>query len=75
MKAPENNESLKNIIIHLCWGDLETSKFFIEELTDSIKNRRTIHDLGNHFKFLPSILKLNDDFQLLRLEMAFNFEG
>ena len=75
MKAPGNNESLKNIIIHLCWGDLDASKFFIEEIVESIKNRRTIHDLGNHFKFLPSILKLGDELQLLRLEMAFNFEG
>ena len=62
LKAPTNNDSLMNIVLHLCWGDIDTSKFFIEELVDSIKNRRSTQDLSNQLKILTSVLKLNDEF-------------
>jgi hypothetical protein len=71
-----SNSSLKTILIHLSWGDIDNSKFFIEEILESLKQKRTImNELDNHFKLLGSILKLNDDLQEQRLIIAFNFEG
>ena len=50
------NESILNMIIHLSWGDLDNSKFFIEEIIQGIYSRRNINDVGNHYKVLCGVL-------------------
>lgn len=65
------------MVEYLCWGDLETSKFFIEELLDSIKIRRAmVNEINNNFRVLSGILLLKDTeaMQKQRLRMAFNFD-
>jgi 3-hydroxyacyl-CoA dehydrogenase len=67
-KPQTNNDSLRDIVLHLSWGDLDVSKFFIEEIIESMKVKRTMLDeLENHFKLLASLLKLGDDFQEQRI--------
>jgi hypothetical protein len=56
------NNSLDTIVLHLSWGDIENSKFFIEEIIESLKQKRTlVNDMDNHFRLLGSILRLNDE--------------
>jgi len=64
VKAHPNNDSLKDMVEHLCWGDLEISKFFIEEIVESLKVKRTtVHEINNHFKIFSGILLLKDEMQ------------
>jgi hypothetical protein len=61
VKANPNNESLAKMIMHLCWGDLNTSMFFISEILGSIKLKRSTEDLKYHFKILSGLMTLSDD--------------
>lgn len=77
LKISHNNDSLKDMVEYLCWGDIDISKFFIDELLDSIKIRRTmVSDLDNNFRLLGGVLLLKDseDMQMQRLRTAFNFD-
>ena len=62
LKANPNNDSLMRIVIHLSWGDPETSEFFIKEILSSIKMRRSTEDLQYHLKVLSKLMTLNDEF-------------
>ena len=75
IKANPNNDSLERMVVHLCWGDPETSSFFIGEIMSAIKCRRYTDELAYHFKILSKLMNLNDDFQQERLKEVFNFEA
>lgn len=45
LKALPNNDSLMLMVVHVCWGDPETSIFFMNELVDLFRTRRSIEDL------------------------------
>ena len=50
------------MVEYLCWGDLENSRFFIEETIESIKIRRTsVNEIVNHFRVLGGILQMKDE--------------
>lgn len=64
LKAVPSNDSLLKIVTHLCWGDPETSEFFINEIVESIKKERSISDLQYHLKILSSLMRLNENNEL-----------
>ena len=76
IKAFPNNDSLQRMVIHLCWGHLEVSEFFIEEIVGSIRNRRSTKDIQSHLKILRSLLTMNDidEYQQARANMALKFQ-
>jgi hypothetical protein len=73
VKAMQQNDSLMKIVIHLSWGDLNASTFFVTELMSVVRNRRSIKDLPYHLKILSNLMRLSDDLQYQRLNMIFQF--
>lgn len=73
LKANPNNDSLQKLVVHLSWGDLKTSTFFVTEIMSAIRSRRSTEDLKYHLKILASLMALADDIQHQRLNIIFNF--
>lgn len=65
------------IAVHISWGDIENSKFFIEEIVETSKQKRfQLVDVDNCLKILAEILKLNnDELQEARLKIMFNVDN
>mmetsp|Transcript_22810 Transcript_22810/g.22035 ORF Transcript_22810/g.22035 Transcript_22810/m.22035 type:complete len:119 (-) Transcript_22810:57-413(-) len=56
---------------------MDTSRFFINEIVDSLKNNRSGYgDWDIHYKILTAILKQSEEqeMQEMRIRIAFNFE-
>jgi hypothetical protein len=73
VNAVPKNDSLMKIVIHLSWGDLNISTFFIQEIMSNIRNRRSIKDITYQLKILSSLMSLSDDLLYQRLNMIFQF--
>jgi len=47
------NQALEEVIVHLCWGDIQASRFFLQELIDHVRSRRAyIHTLSFHLQLI-----------------------
>lgn len=58
-------QSLEEIILHLSWGDITTSLFFMQELIDIVRARRGQVDmLEFQLRLLDKLLTMNDSAQL-----------
>jgi hypothetical protein len=60
INAYPNNDSLQRMIVHLCWGSLSISEFFITEIVNSIKSRRSTKDIQCHLQILRALLLMQD---------------
>lgn len=71
IKPSHYTESIKNILVYLCWGDLEKSKFFITETAEDLINRRG-HHTEVHYKFLHALVRIQDseDLQNERINLV-----
>ena len=70
------NESILTIVLHLCWGDYENSKFFLQELLFSINiHKSNLNELNKRFRILKEIIKLEDIYQEDRIKMAFGLDS
>ena len=70
------NDSILTIVLHLCWGDYENSRFFLQELLFSVNiHKSNLNELNKRFRILKEILKLEDIYQEERIEMVFGLES
>lgn len=60
----------------MSWGDSENSKFFIDEIVESCKQKRVaLGEVENHLKILGEVLKLkNDELQEMRFISFFSYD-
>lgn len=71
-----SNDGFKQMLEHLSWGDIYNSKFFISEITEMIKTKKSnLSDLDNYLRILDKILRLEDSVQLERIRTLFYFDG
>ena len=69
------NDSVAEIVVHLSWGDLDNSRWFIEELMNTITISRTqLSQLEKPFKVLRQVLMIRDMYEETRIEMVFKIE-
>ncbi|CDW85633.1 ubiquitin carboxyl-terminal hydrolase family protein [Stylonychia lemnae] len=71
------NQGMVAIIEHLSWGDLDSSRFFINEITEYLRMVafRANDEPQNLLEYLQKVLLLKDEFQEQRVRMALKFDG
>jgi hypothetical protein len=70
------NQAVSEIIIHLSWGDIKVSQFFLSELISHIQHRKSSNNtLNSHFQLIQELLSLEDKqaYKNRRIEYFFNF--
>lgn len=69
------NQAIEEVIIHLSWGDIKVSQFFLSELISHIKYRKSSNNtLGFHFQLIQNILMLEDNQAYKRKRIDFFFQ-
>lgn len=70
------NDAILLIFLHLCWNDIENTKFFMEELMFSANiQKNNMNDLTKRLKMLRAILQLKDNLQEARMEIVCGLES
>ena len=69
----QTNDSVLNMVLHLCDNDLDNSIFFINELLDSLfmHYEQEASEFEKWFRILGPILLIKDQYQQIRLEKCF----
>jgi hypothetical protein len=69
------NNSITEILLHLCWGDVENSRFFLKELIFSLSMRTNAsQNQRDILKNISAILQLHDSFEEQRMDIACGLE-
>lgn len=69
------NNSITEILLHLCWGDVENSRFFLKELIFSLSMRTNAsQNQRDILKNISAILQLQDSYEDQRMEIVCGLE-
>lgn len=60
--SESQNQALEEVVVHLSWGDITTSLFFLQELIDLVRARPgQVNMLDYHLKLIAHIISLEDN--------------